>query len=34
MVGTGAVVTKDVEPKHIVLGIPAKTARVKTPQND
>jgi acetyltransferase-like isoleucine patch superfamily enzyme len=30
MVGTGAVVTKDVEPNHIVLGIPAKTAKVKT----
>ena len=29
MVGTGAVVTRDVEPNHIVLGIPAKTARVK-----
>jgi acetyltransferase-like isoleucine patch superfamily enzyme len=34
MVGTGAVVTKDVEPNHIVLGIPAKTARVKATQND
>jgi len=30
MVGTGAVVTKDVEANHIVLGIPAKTAKVKT----
>jgi acetyltransferase-like isoleucine patch superfamily enzyme len=29
MVGTSAVVTKDVDPYHIVLGIPAKTARVK-----
>lgn len=29
MVGTGAVVTRDVEANHIVLGIPAKTARVK-----
>ena len=29
MVGTGAVVTRDVEPNHIVLGIPAKTAKVK-----
>jgi hypothetical protein len=28
------VVTKDVEPNHIVLGIPAKTARVKVTQND
>jgi acetyltransferase-like isoleucine patch superfamily enzyme len=34
MVGTGAVVTKDVEPDHIVVGIPAKTARVKVTQND
>jgi acetyltransferase-like isoleucine patch superfamily enzyme len=34
MVGTGAVVTKDVEPNHIVVGIPAKTARVKVTQND
>jgi acetyltransferase-like isoleucine patch superfamily enzyme len=30
MVGTGAVVTRDVLPHHIVLGIPAKTAKVKT----
>ena len=29
MVGTGAVVTKDVAPRHIVVGIPAKTAKVK-----
>ncbi len=29
MVGTGALVTKDVEPGHIVVGIPAKTAKVK-----
>ena len=34
MVGTGAVVTKDVEPNHIVLGVPAKTARVKVTQTD
>lgn len=34
MVGTGAVVTRDVEPNHIVLGIPAKTAKVKTTQTD
>jgi len=34
MVGTGAVVTRDVSPNHIVLGIPAKTARVKDTQND
>ena len=31
MVGTGAVVTKDVEAGHIVVGIPAKTAKVKDP---
>lgn len=29
MVGTGALVTRDVEPNHIVVGIPAKTAKVK-----
>lgn len=29
MVGTGAVVTRDVEAGHIVVGIPAKTAKVK-----
>jgi acetyltransferase-like isoleucine patch superfamily enzyme len=29
LVGTGAVVTRDVEANHIVVGIPAKTARVK-----
>jgi acetyltransferase-like isoleucine patch superfamily enzyme len=29
MVGTGAVVTRDVEPNHIVVGIPAKTVKVK-----
>jgi Acetyltransferase (isoleucine patch superfamily) len=34
MVGTGAVVTRDVEANHIVLGIPAKTAKVKTTQSD
>src|SRR4029453_11186742 len=34
MVGTGAVVTRDVEPNHIVLGIPAKTAKVKGSKND
>jgi acetyltransferase-like isoleucine patch superfamily enzyme len=30
MVGTGAVVTKDVAAGHIVVGIPAKTAKVKS----
>jgi len=34
MVGTGAVVTRDVEANHIVLGIPAKTAKVKATQAD
>jgi acetyltransferase-like isoleucine patch superfamily enzyme len=29
MVGTGAVVTKDVEPYHVKVGIPAKTVKVK-----
>ena len=29
LVGTAAVVTRDVEPNHIVVGIPAKTAKVK-----
>jgi acetyltransferase-like isoleucine patch superfamily enzyme len=29
MVGTGAVVTRDVQPNHIVVGIPAKTVKVK-----
>lgn len=31
MVGTGAVVTRDVEPYHIALGIPAKPNKVKMP---
>jgi acetyltransferase-like isoleucine patch superfamily enzyme len=31
MIGTGAVVTRDIEPYHIALGIPAKTVKVKTP---
>jgi acetyltransferase-like isoleucine patch superfamily enzyme len=29
MIGTSAVVTRDVEPNHIVVGIPAKTVKVK-----
>lgn len=32
MVGTGAVVTRDVEPNHVVVGIPAKTVKVKDPK--
>ena len=28
MVGTGAVATKDVEPYHIKVGIPAKTVKL------
>ncbi len=31
MIGTGAVVTKDVEPYHIQVGTPAKTVKIKTP---
>jgi acetyltransferase-like isoleucine patch superfamily enzyme len=31
MVGTSAVVTRDVEPSHIVVGSPAKTVKVKDP---
>lgn len=31
LIGTGAVVTRDVEPYHIVVGIPAKTVKVKDP---
>jgi acetyltransferase-like isoleucine patch superfamily enzyme len=31
MIGTGAVVTRDVDPYHIALGIPAKTTKVKSP---
>jgi acetyltransferase-like isoleucine patch superfamily enzyme len=29
MIGTGALVTRDVEPNHIVVGIPAKTVKIK-----
>src|SRR5436190_6209976 len=32
LVGTGAVVTRDVEENHVVLGMPAKTAKIKTSQ--
>ena len=31
MIGTGSVVTRDVEPYNIVVGIPAKTVKVKDP---
>jgi acetyltransferase-like isoleucine patch superfamily enzyme len=30
MVGTGAIVTSNVEPYHIVVGVPAKSVKVKT----
>lgn len=29
MIGTSAVVTRDVEPNHVVIGIPAKTGKIK-----
>ncbi|HEU0252763.1 MAG TPA: acyltransferase, partial [Pyrinomonadaceae bacterium] len=29
MVGTSAVVTRNVEPNHVVVGIPAKTVKIK-----
>lgn len=32
MIGTSSVVTRDVEPHHVVIGIPAKTVKVKSPQ--
>jgi acetyltransferase-like isoleucine patch superfamily enzyme len=32
MIGTSAVVNRDVEPYHIVVGIPAKTVKVKDPK--
>jgi acetyltransferase-like isoleucine patch superfamily enzyme len=32
MIGTGAVVTKDVQPYHIAIGIPARTVKVKLPE--
>jgi acetyltransferase-like isoleucine patch superfamily enzyme len=32
MVGTGAVVTRNVEPNHVVVGVPAKTVKVKKPR--
>jgi galactoside O-acetyltransferase len=32
LIGTSAVVTRDVEPNHIVVGIPAKTVKVKDPE--
>jgi acetyltransferase-like isoleucine patch superfamily enzyme len=31
MVGTSAVVTRDVEPHNVVVGVPAKTVKVKDP---
>ena len=31
LIGTGAVVTRNVEPYHIVVGIPARTAKIKDP---
>src|SRR5215204_6572229 len=32
MVGTGALVTRDVEPGHVVVGIPAKSVKIKDPK--
>jgi len=31
LIGTGAVVTRDVEPYHVVVGVPAKTVKIKEP---
>jgi len=33
LIGTGAVVTRNVEPHHIVVGIPAKTVKIKDPNS-
>jgi acetyltransferase-like isoleucine patch superfamily enzyme len=33
MVGTGAIVTSNVEPYHVVVGVPAKSVKIKTPRN-
>src|SRR6266498_5676554 len=33
MIGAGAIVTSNIEPYHIALGVPAKTAKVKSPKD-